>query len=338
MEKWVEDLFNEGILKKAADFYGAEVTKAKKLGDFENYVYEVHREGIPYILRLTHSSHRNRAGVEAELEYVNYLNAQGVNVSLVSHSLAGNLVEEIPAGDTFFFVCLFDKAPGEPVRVQSDLFSPPLFKEWGRTIGKMNKAAKGFSEGRAHREHWYEDDLLKNMSTYLSEEDTAIIKEGEELIEKLHSFSTGRGEYGLVHSDIHSGNFFLHEGEIHVFDFDDCSYHWYASDIAIPLFYAVWAKMPGKELEERSRFGEEFLKSFLSGYFEENTLDEEWIKRIPLFLRLRDIVLYTVFHKKFDMSSLSEREAGVVAGIKKRLVNNELIVELDYESILSKVK
>ncbi|WP_113930419.1 phosphotransferase [Bacillus sp. P14.5] len=338
MEKWVEELFNKEVLQKAADFYGGDISKAKKLGDFENYVYEIHKEDKPYILRLTHSSHRSSEQVEAELEWVNFLHSQGVNVSLVSHSSAGNLVEEIPAGDTSFYVCLFDKAPGSPVGVQSDLFSLPLFKEWGKTVGKMNKATKGFVEGKAHREHWHEDDLLKNRSAYLLKEDEAIIKEGEELVEKLQTFPTGPDEYGLIHSDIHSGNFFYHEGEIHVFDFDDCSYHWFASDIAIPLFYSVWAKMSGKDLEERSRFGEEFLTSFLSGYYEENSLDEKWIKRIPLFLRLRDIVLYTVYHKKFDINNMSEREAGAVAGIKKRLVDNELIVELDYESILSKVK
>ncbi|MGM0846289.1 MAG: phosphotransferase enzyme family protein [Bacillota bacterium] len=338
MEKWVEDLFNEEILLKAADFYGADVTNAKQLGDFENYVYEVHRHGSPYILRLTHSSHRSKEEVEAELEWVNYLNAQGVNVSLVSHSREGNLVEEISAGETSFYVCLFDKAPGSSVGVQSDLFSLTIFKEWGKTIGKMNSATKGFTAGSSRREHWHEDDLLKNMSNYLPKEDKEIIKEGQQLIEKLHVFSIGRDEYGLIHSDIHSGNFFYNEGEIHVFDFDDCSYHWFASDIAIPLFYSVWAKMSGKNLEERSQFGEEFLTAFLTGYFQENFLDEEWIKRIPLFLRLRDIVLYTVFHKKFDMNNLSEGEAGAIASIRERLVNNELIVELDYERILRRAK
>ncbi|WP_421383982.1 phosphotransferase enzyme family protein [Bacillus salacetis] len=334
MENWVEQLFNEDILQKAADFYGGSLTNSKKLGDFENYVYEIHKEEKPYILRLTHSSHRSKDQVEAELEWVNYLHSKGVNVSQVSHSEAGNLVEEIPVGDTSFFVCLFDKAPGSPVGVQSDLLGPSLFKEWGRTIGKMNRAAKDFVEGSSVREHWYDEDLLKNISLYLPEEDKEISIAGKELVETLHSFSSGRDEYGLIHSDIHLGNFFYHEGEIHVFDFDDSSYHWFASDIAIPLFYSVWAKMGGENLEDRSAFGEEFLFHFLMGYYEENILDEQWIKRIPLFLKLRDIVLYTVFHKKFDMDNLSEREAGAVAGIRKRLVNGEPMVELDYEKII----
>ncbi|EDL65195.1 phosphotransferase enzyme family protein [Bacillus sp. SG-1] len=338
MEKWVEELFNEDILRRAAEFYGGDSSNAKKLGDFENYVYEIHKGNTPYILRLTHSSHRNKEQVEAELEWVNYLHSQGVNVSLVSHSNEGNLVEEIPAGGSAFYVCLFDKAPGVPVSVKSDMMNPLLYEEWGRTIGKMHRVTKNYKQAHIAREHWYEDDLLKNMSSYLPKEDAGIALEGKELMGKLLSLPTEKDEYGLIHSDIHSGNFFCHEGEIHVFDFDDSSYHWFASDIAIPLYYSTWAKVGSKSLQERSVFGEEFLTHFLKGYFRENTLEEVWIKRIPLFLKLRDIILYSVFHKKFDMSHLSEWEEGAVKGIKARLLQDEPMVSVDYEKILGHVK
>ncbi|WP_409253223.1 phosphotransferase enzyme family protein [Bacillus sp. SCS-153A] len=338
MEKWVEELFNEDILKRAADFFDSDSSNAKRLGDFENYVFEVHKGGEPYILRLTHSSHRSKEQVEAGLEWVNFLHSQGVNVSLVSHSNDGKLVEEIPAGESFFYACLFDKAPGVPVRVKSDLMAPPLYKEWGRTIGKMHRVTKNYQQAGTAREHWHEDDLLKNMSSYLPEEDSDIVRKGKELIDTLLSLPADQEEYGLIHSDIHSGNFFYQDGEIHVFDFDDSSYHWFVSDIAIPLYYFTWAKAGGEGLQERSVHGEGFLIHFLKGYYSENNLADVWIKRIPLFLKLRDITLYSVFHKKFDMSSLSEWEAGAVKGIRTRLLKNEPMVSLDYENILARVK
>ncbi|RIW29595.1 hypothetical protein D3H55_18530 [Bacillus salacetis] len=338
MEKWVEELFNEEILQKAADYFGGDISSAKKLGDFENYVYEIHKDGKPYILRLTHSSHRDKGQIVAELEWVNYLHLKTVNVSPASQSAGGNLVEEIPAGESSFFVCLLDKAPGVPVGVQSDLLGSALYREWGRTVGKMNRVTRDFKKGSSHREQWYDDDLLKNISSYLPEEDQEIIEGAGEIIKTLHSFTTNRDEYGLIHSDIHLGNFFYHEGEIHVFDFDDSSYHWFSSDIAIPLYYSTWGKMGKSSLEERSAFGEEFLTNFLVGYFKENELHDQWIKRIPVFLKLRDIVLYTVFHKKFDINNLSDREAAAVAGIRKRLMEGELMVELDYDKILKSVK
>ena len=43
--------------------------------------------------------------------------------------------------------------------------------------------------------------------------------------------------YGLIHADIHQGNFFVDENDnITIFDFDDCHYHWFAYDLAVPLF------------------------------------------------------------------------------------------------------
>jgi amicoumacin kinase len=338
MEKWVEELFNEEVLQLAADLYGGNSANAKKLGDFENYVYEIHKGDKPCILRLTHSSHRSREQVVAELEWVNYLHSTGVNVSLVSHSAHGNLVEEIQAGKTSFYVCLFDKAPGSPVGIGSDLLGPALYQEWGRTIGKMNRVTKDFKEGQSLRAHWYDDDLLVNISNYLPAEDLGIIHEAKAIVETLQGFTAESNEYGLVHSDLHLGNFFYSEGEIHVFDFDDSSYHWFSSDIAIPLYYSTWGKLGRSSLEERSAFGEEFLMNFLIGYYRENDLEDQWIMRIPLFLKLRDIVLYTVFHKKFDINNRSEREAGAVAGIRKRLIDGEPMVQLDYEKILSLVK
>ena len=49
MEQWVENLFTKEVLKEAATRFGADASDAKKLGDFENYVYEVKRDGKPYI-------------------------------------------------------------------------------------------------------------------------------------------------------------------------------------------------------------------------------------------------------------------------------------------------
>jgi len=38
------------------------------------------------------------------------------------------------------------------------------------------------------------------------------------------------------------------------------------------------------------------MNSFLKGYYKENNLSKYWIERIPLFLKLREIVLYAVIH------------------------------------------
>src|SRR5690606_998360 len=111
----------------------------------------------------------------------------------------------------------------------------------------------------------------------------------------------------------------------------------FISDIAIPLYYAVWGNYRNEDLETRSAFGEEFLTAFLRGYLEEYTIEEEWIELLPEFLLLRDLTLYSVFHKKWDIAHLSESESLLVMQIRNRLLADEPIVSLDYRGILQKL-
>jgi amicoumacin kinase len=333
MEQWIEKLFSKELLEAAAAKFGCDASNAKKLGDFENYVYQVHKGGTPFILRLTHSSHRSRRDVEAELRWMNYLHEKGVNVSLVNHSAEGRLVEVLDTGDTCFYVCLFDKAPGKPVSVKDDLFNEDLFKEWGKVTGKMHRITKAYEAGEFVRERWDEDDIM-DYSKYLSSDDSLIIEKAERNKKEIQKLEETPDNFGVIHSDIHPGNFFYHDGEIHVFDFDDSMQFFFLSDIAIPLYYSVWWKHRKEKLEVRSAFGETFLTAFLRGYLGEYSLEEGWIEHMPSFLLLRDFTLYTVFHKKWDLTNLSEIEESLLTGLRERLMNDEPMVSLDFKAIL----
>ncbi|MEL3971865.1 phosphotransferase [Rossellomorea oryzaecorticis] len=335
MEQWIEKLFSLELLEAAAAKYGCDASHAKKLGDFENYVYEVHKGGIPFILRLTHSSHRSRKDVEAEFGWMNYLHDKGVNVPLVNQSAEGRLVEVLDTGDTCFYVCLFNKAPGKPVSVKDDLFNEDLFKEWGKTTGKMHRITKTYEAGEFVRARWDEDDIM-HYSKYLSSDDSLIIEKAERNKKEIQKLEETPENFGVIHSDIHPGNFFYHDGEIHVFDFDDSMQFFFLSDIAIPLYYSVWWKHRKEKLEVRSEFGESFLTAFLRGYLEEYSLEEGWIEHMPSFLLLRDFTLYTVFHKKWDLTNLSEIEESLLTGLRDRLMNDEPMVSLDFKAILRK--
>lgn len=338
MERWVEDLFTDDVLTEAAGKYGVDRAKTKNLGGFENYVFEVYKDGTPYILRLTHSSHRSKSELEGELQWINYLHDNEVNVSLVHESMSGSLVEEIKTGETSFFVCLFDKAPGRMVKVDGDLFEPALFETWGETVGKLHRVTKGFVLDSGRRDRWDQDDLL-DFELYLNRtRDAEIIAKGIELVKEIKALPENPANFGLIHSDIHPGNFFYNEGEIHVFDFDDSTYHWYISDIAIPLYYSTWWKYRSESLEVRSRFGEVFLYHFLKGFQKEHQIEPEWITKIPLFLKLRDFELYTVFHKKWDMASINKEQQQLVEQIRERIIRDELMVMLPYKDIIERLK
>ncbi|WP_377891063.1 phosphotransferase enzyme family protein [Alkalihalobacillus sp. R86527] len=337
MEARVEKCFSESVLLSAMEKFGANSNSFRKLGDFENYVFEVFIGNDPYILRLTHISHRSKQDVEAEIHWINFLYAHNINVARALPSSGGNVVEAIDVEYGSFFVSLFEKAPGRQLKKNDTLYQPALYEVWGRTIGQMHRVTKDYHPLDHLREHWDEEDLVQ-FEMYLSEErDEAIIRKGKALVKEIQTLPKERESYGLVHSDIHAGNFFYDEGDIHVFDFDDSAYHYFVSDIAIPLYYTVWGEFQGEDRETRAQFAEEFLYFFLKGYAKENKLEPEWIKKMPLFLRLRDYSLYTVLHKKFDVANMSEAEQRLLHQIKDRLDEGELIAEPSYEKILERL-
>ncbi|MGX1265136.1 Ser/Thr protein kinase RdoA (MazF antagonist) [Rossellomorea marisflavi] len=335
MESWIDAQWTKERLNEAAGMFDCDASDARKLGDFENYVYEVKKEEAPFILRITHSSHRRQIELEAEMKWINFLHGHGLNVSLSHQSLTGNLVEELAGDDGSFFISLFDKAPGIAVKAKSDHFDEKLFEKWGSLTGKMHTITKHYRDPSSKaRMAWDEDDIL-NFERYLPQEEEDIIELGKQTIDEIRTFPQSEDTYGLIHSDIHHGNFFYdqREGDLHVFDFDDSMWFYFASDIAIPLYYATWSKHGDDSLHVRSAFGEGFLRAFLRGYESECPVSKEWFLRIPQFLLLRDLTLYSVFHQKWDLATIPQGEKELLDGLKKRLRQKEPMVDLNWEAI-----
>lgn len=320
MEQTVNLQMTGKVLNDFLERFGLE-PEAKKLGDFENYVFETYRAGHPYIMRITHSTHRNKDEILSELDWMRHLYRVGLSVPDVFPSLGGSLVEEAAAEDgSFFYGCLFGKARGNAVSVRSEQFSDRLFEKWGEITGRMHRATKNYqpSEGIKKRSSWDEDDLLQ-VEKYYPAEEQELVENAKEVISDISSLPKNIDNFGIIHTDVHSGNFFYDGEEIHVFDFDDASYHWFASDIAIPLYYSLLYRIPASEKEERQRFGQLFLNSFINGYQKGNQLPEGWKEHVPLFLMLRDVVLYAVLHKKIAPEDRDDKLLAMMDEIAERI-------------------
>ncbi len=77
MEIAVERVFTKEILARAAKAFHVTVEE-KPLGDFENYIFKAKGDNDEdYVLRLTHSSHRSKQEVEAELDFYDMLRETG---------------------------------------------------------------------------------------------------------------------------------------------------------------------------------------------------------------------------------------------------------------------
>lgn len=329
MEPTVSKYFNEPLIQQALNLYQLD-DHYKLMGDFENYVLEVYKDNHPFIMRFTHSSHRTFEEVCSEVDWMKYLYEQGVHIPKVLPSIHLLFVETIRADDTFFYLTLTEKAKGAHVKISNDQDHRPLFYQIGKLIGKMHRVTKKYipSKGFQFRPHWEQDDLLE-IEKYIPNEQVEVIQNGKNIIEKVRNLSKDPNVYGLCHTDIHSGNFFVHNGDICVFDFDDTMYCWFAHDLAIPIYYACLYGMKESGKEERTKFGNEPFHSLMEGYLTEHELDSEALMTIPLFFQLRDITLYTVLYKKLSLEQLEGPVSWLIKDLKKRITQNDVLVDLN---------
>lgn len=273
------------------------------LGKVENYVYETSLDGRPVILRLTEPSHRTAGELQSELDWIDYLSKSGMRIAAPVRSTNGELVETL-GGTDVFHACVFEKAKGEPVADDAD-FGPDFVKRWGHYIGTMHRHTQTYqrSEDVQPRSVWDEDAGFQVTRAGLDENDAVPYQRFHELMDWLGELDRSPDCFGLIHCDMHHGNFFVDdEGRVTAFDFDDSVYHWFTYDLAIPLYYLG----RHSSLGQLSTRYEELLSSYLNGYAEANTMDQIWIDRLPLFIKFRTATLYHWHKATFGATPVDE--------------------------------
>lgn len=329
MERKIKEKYSDTILQEAMRRYGIAHDQIRLLGGFDSFVYEFERDQEAHILRIGHSYRRSVPLILGEVDWINYLAQGGASVAQAIPSENDELVELIDDGsDGHFLATAFVKAKGKPPgKAEWNLC---LFETWGQALGKMHALTKAYEPTDAtwRRPHWDDANMLEVVKSLPVSEAIAVEK-FLALTQHLATLPRDKETYGLVHQDAHAANFFVDEsGNITFFDFDDCAYSWFINDIAIVLFYAVmWEK-------DIPAFTQEFMAHFLGGYRRENRIDGAWLKEIPHFLKLREIDLYAVIHRSFDVNSLEDPwDAHYMHNRKHKIENDVPYINFDFESL-----
>jgi Ser/Thr protein kinase RdoA (MazF antagonist) len=329
MEQRIKERYDDAILHEAMRRHGIAEGQIHLLDGFESYMYEFERPPGAYILRLGHSFRRSEALIQAEVDWINYLAEGGASVARAVLSNRGNLVEAIDDGQgEFFLATAFVKAPGRPPWEVG--WSPRLFETYGQLLGRMHALSKRYvpTHPACQRPHW-DEDIMLDVERHLPASDARVLERFRTLMSYLQALPTDQESYGLIHFDAHGGNLFVDDtGRITLFDFDDCNYSWFANDLAIALFYMIVNR------EDAPAFTREFMSHFLRGYSSENRLDPAWLKEIPHFLKLREIDLYAIIHRSFDVDNLDDPWcARYMRGRRSRIEDGVPYVDFNFESL-----
>lgn len=227
------------------------------------------------ILRITPAPHRSANDLMAELDYLQYLRQTGCAAVMPVASTNSRLVESLGAED--FHAVAFEEIEGDLIAWGDERDDTVLLAKVGGWLGKLHSAAVDFRPQRAARFHWFEDEFYKEPELCLPDSEPELQKEMGELVRWLNARPADRQNYGLIHGDLVPENYLRIGDGIIAFDFDDCTYHWFAFDIAVAVEHV---RMSPPTVRRN------YLAALLDGYRSQMSFGDMTSKDIEWFSRL----------------------------------------------------
>jgi len=72
------------------------------------------------------------------------------------------------------------------------------------------------------------------------------------------------------------------------------------------------------------------MTHFMAGHREEKQIDRFWLRHIPNFLKLYDLLNYGIVHQVWDMDHLNEVQKSTLNRIRRR-IEHDICIETDFE-------
>ncbi len=325
MDRSAKQLFSAQVLELGASCYGIDPGCLSQLAGFENLVYAGRTEHGDVVLRFTHCSHRTRALVEAELDWLSYLRLQGAAVCGPLPSPRGLLLHTVPVRGGYFVVSAFERAPAGASTITPDRPDDRLARRWGQATGQLHRLSAAYRPPAGSGRRYDYMELIEAYLDRVFARDPQVKSRAGSLVARIRALPRSGSNFMLCHTDLHQSNFHYDGARLWIFDFDDCAYNYAVHDLAMPLYYLTWRLQVGAE--QLRAFATRFFSHYLAGYLSEYLLPLEEILQLPLFLRLRDCDLLGILVEEED----DPTEFGsMIPEIRARVLDSRPVVDLDY--------
>lgn len=286
-------MVSDHLLEFAAKNYGFDVSTLCFVSDSTNQIYIFNMEGKPYILRFSQRPVTCINQTKAEMDWLYYLASNHVNVSLPLKASNDSLVITTEEDGKHYIITAFETASGQFWdKNDPNRWNEKIFYNWGKVMGDIHRLTKDYKPSSASEVRGTftgKEALSDSIKTCPS-----VNKIAEDLVSKIMSLPKDKDSYGLIHYDVHPWNFYIDGDKINVFDFDDSLYGWFALDIGVALYHALWWGRPD-DVGKANAFIPVIIESFLKGYLSSNHLDDFWFSKIPLFMKFRQICKFSWF-------------------------------------------
>jgi Ser/Thr protein kinase RdoA (MazF antagonist) len=196
------------------------------------------------------------------------------------------------------------RVPDNGYRYREDAPIEEYFQNWGGILGQMHAASKGYqlpADG-PKRPDWFDlhQEQLERINR-LPDHLDIVRHRIQSTLDALRALPRDSDSFGLIHGDFNDGNFTVDytNGDITAFDFDDSCYFWFMYELA-----SAWEGGLGRVmfegLDKRKSFMDDYMEQVMAGYNRQNLLADEWLERLPLFIKLIQIEEFLHYAQYID--------------------------------------
>lgn len=198
--------------------------------------------GDRFALRINVNSQRTLPNLKAEIFCVEQLASEpSIKVPSPVKNSAGEYISKAwhPMLERDLFAVVFTWLEGEEL---GDEPTEEMMRATGRAMAHMHAVARetklpaGAELAVVDDMFWGNTDAITH-SDQLSTDEKVTLARAIEQIEKTTRAMYARTQPQLIHADIHPWNVMWHDGDVAIFDFDDCVIGLPAQDIAVTLYY-----------------------------------------------------------------------------------------------------
>ena len=306
--------YTDAVRASVAVAVGVAPDAMQDLGGFESFVHEAEIGGRPRIVKATWGGRRSAEEMGAEVHFVNALSDGGATVCRALPLRGGELVATVPSASGEFHVTSFVKAPGGFLPRAE--WTPETLTDWGALAGRLHRLSSAYPgpPPPLHRPSW-EDDFASIRRLVAGESEIAA--RFDSLIAKAAVLPRDPGAFGYMHTDLHCANVFWHDGDMHVFDFEDTLEFWFVADLSIVLYYALLGPIWTKDLQADYDTARDAL---LEGYAREHTLPESSWAALELFMSLREHTLRAVILRSIPVAERGDWHRKYVPEVTARIL------------------
>jgi len=232
--------FSREILKK----YGINDAEVECINFEFNATFSVSTQsGQKFALRLNINSTRVLSNILAETQWVRDLaRIPSINVPSPIASLDDQFVVSALHNDSgqMIYGVMYSWLEGEEIGDEPTL---DQLRTVGQAIALMHQNSSDFEliDGAElptfNDFFWGTEDFLFSSKSRLSTEDRSLIEQARDLIMQFTAELYANSPVHIIHADFHGWNLMWHEGQLSIFDFDDCGFGVEAQDIAVALYY-----------------------------------------------------------------------------------------------------